>query len=216
MDKAKRIAEAQRLLAHARVATTKGALNIAEVDNSRTRFKLEMATINWKAFVSSAQYHYFVGRILLSKGVHLYGLFCGHQCIENYLKAYLVSLGKGAPPTIHQLVGLLREARSASSTPPPFVVSGDIETICQKFEPFYELGRYPAQVTRPKDGKYLAIPSVDLHVLDYFVHEMRALLPLDPKDWDIFGTLGHIDLEHVRELHPDFYSIFASGNINFA
>ncbi len=215
MDKTAQISEAKRLLAHAREAASKGALNIAPVEVNKQRFNAELLSVDWKAFVSSADYHYFVGRILLSQQAHLYGLFCGHQCVENYLKAYLVSVAQN-PPTIHVLYKLLEGARSVSATTATFLASEDAETICKKFEPFYEIGRYPVQISRPKGGMYVAMPSADLLVLDYFVYEMRKLLPLGAKDWDILGPQGHYELSHVKDVRPEFYSMFMKDNLNCA
>ncbi len=154
MDKQSVISEAQRLLAHARSAKASGALNIAPTEKDRTRFKQEVSTADWTRFVQSADYHYFVGRILLSQQVHLYGLLCAHQCVENYLKAYLAFRTVPVNP-VHELLELLKKARNNTLNSDSFLHSDDAETICEKFEPFYEIGRYPVQITRPKDGKYV-------------------------------------------------------------
>lgn len=215
MTKEQKIEEARRYISHARRAADEGALNIAELESSRARFNAEMASVGWQAFVRSGQYHYFVARVLLSQQVHLYGLFCAHQCVENYLKAYHVSLQRGAPPTIHELNKLLSSIRGDHSGLPAFVASSELETICRKFDPFYEIGRYPVQVSRPKGGRYVAMPSLDMSVLDYFVHQMSELLPLGPKEWNILGLLGHMDLEVVRDIRPEFYALFTDGNLNF-
>jgi len=103
-------------------------LNIAPAEKDRDRFKREMASVDWNRFVQSADYHYFVARILLSQQVHLYGLFCAHQCAENYLKAYLA---------------------------------------------------------------FRTVPVGTIHVL-----------------LDLLSEMGHIELQTVKELHPEFYAIF--------
>jgi len=213
MDKQAAIVEAQRLLAHARSATAKGGLNIAPTEKDRARFNQKMATVEWTQFVQRADYHYFVGRILLSQNIHLYGLFCAHQCVENYLKAYR-AFCTAKPLTIHELIKLLQESRSVTADTTSFIHSADAETICEKFGPFYEIGRYPVQITRPKDGKYVAMPKVDQLVLDYFVNRMRNLLTLPPGSWDLLSPQGHVDLHMVKELHPDFYAMFSEGNLN--
>ncbi len=215
MDEQALISEAQRILAHARSAKAGGALNIASTEKGRSRFKQEMATVKWNRFVQSADYHYFVGRILLSQQVHLYGLLCAHQCVENYLKAYLAFRTVPIDP-VHELLKLLKKARDNTPDSESFLRSDDAETICEKFEPFYEIGRYPVQVTRPKDGKYVVMPSVELAVLDYFVFQIRRVLVLPPRSWDLLSEMGHIELQVVKELRPEFYAIFQEGNINCA
>lgn len=215
MDKQSVISEAQRLLAHARSAKASGALNIAPTEKDRARFKQEMASVDWNRFVQSADYHYFVGRVLLSQQVHLYGLLCTHQCVENYLKAYIAF--RAVPvDTVHELLKLLQKARNNTPDSGSFIHSEDIETICEKFEPFYEIARYPVQITRPKDCKYIVMPSVELAVLDYFVLQMRRILILPPGSWDLLSEEGHIELQMVKELRPEFYAIFKEGNINCA
>ena len=215
MDEQSLISEAQRLLAHARSAKADGAINIAPIEKDRARFKKEMASVDWGRFVQSADYHYFVSRVLLSQQVHLYGLLCAHQCVENYLKAYLAFCAVQIEP-IHELLELLKKARLYTPDPMSFLNSEDIETICEKFEPFYELARYPVQITRPKDGKYIVIPSVEIAILDYFVLKMRKIMVLPHESWDILKAKGHIELQIVKEFRPDFYAIFKDGNINCA
>lgn len=215
MDKQSAISEAQRLLAHARSAKASGALNIAHTEKDRARFIQETTSVDWNRFVQSADYHYFVGRILLSQQVHLYGLLCAHQCAENYLKAYLAFRTVPVDP-VHELLTLLQKARDNTPDSGSFLHSDDVETICEKFEPFYEIARYPVQITRPKDGKYVIMPSVELAVLDYFVLQMRRILILPSGGWDLLSEMGHIELQIVKELHPEFYAIFKKGNVNCA
>lgn len=213
MDKQSLISKAKRLLAQARIARAEGGMNIAPIEKDRARFKQEITSVDWKRFVQSADYHYFVGRILLSQQIYLYGLLCAHQCVENYLKAYLTFCAAPVEP-IHELLKLLQKARISTTDAGSFLHSEDAETICEKFEPFYEIGRYPVQITRPKDGKYIFMSDVEIAVLDYFILEMRRILVLPPGSWDVFGELGHFDLDIVRDIRPDFYSIFEEGNAN--
>ena len=96
-----------------------------------------------------------------------------------------------------------------------FFHSTHAKTVCSRYEPFYEIARYPIQISRPVDGKYVWISGVDETILDYFVHRTREQLTLPENGWDILSEQGHIDLQLVREMHPQFYALFMSGNVNF-
>jgi HEPN domain-containing protein len=214
MTRSAKIAEAERLLGHMRRAFEQGAQNISRTEIDRARFKSDLDSHPWRLFVMRADYSYFVARTLLSQGIHLYGLFCAHQCVEVYLKALLRQANFAIPQT-HKLGGLLLEVRKLQSPAGTFTQEEYVETVCLRYEPFYEMARYPAQMSRPEEGKYVWASGVDEQILDYFVHRMRESLVIPSGDWDILSKQGHYDLELVRNMHPQFYALFESGNMNF-
>jgi HEPN domain-containing protein len=215
MNQASAIAEAERLLMHALKAYQDGMLNIADTEVDRHRYQTQLASVPWERFVQKADYSYFVARTLLSQNVYLYGLFCAQQCVEAYLKAFLKKFG--APiPQHHRLNDLLIEAQKVCHESASFFHSPHAEVICRKYDPFYEVARYPAQISRPVGGKYVWVSGMDEQFLDYFVYRMRKLLEMQPGGWDILGSQGHEDLHLVHELRPDFYRLFTTNNLNFA
>lgn len=156
-----------------------------------------------------------MARTLRSQKVYLYGLFCAHQCVEIYLKAFLKKI-EAPIPQRHRLNDLLVESRKDSHESASFLHSQQAETICRKYDPFYEIARYPAQISRPMDGKYVWVSGMDEQFLDYFVYRMRILLEMPTDGWDILSPKGHQGLQLVSELHPEFYRLFTNNNLNFA
>jgi HEPN domain-containing protein len=213
MTKPEMIAEAQRLLAHMRSPQARGAINLPETENiDRASYGQHLSAIKWKSFAQRADMHYFVSRVLIRNSVMEYGCFSAHQCVENYLKAFLHFVGASIPK-IHSLPELLVHGCRSCSDPASFLFSDDAKTVCDKYNPFYELARYPVQNIRPKDGQYLAFTGEEI-ILDYFVHCMRGILRLPSKSWDLLGADGHRDLEMCREFHPKFYRAFETDNLN--
>lgn len=206
------IADAEKSLRQARSAFDAGAINISRTEVDKGRYKTDLQNTPWAHFVSKADYSYFVARILLAQGIQLYGLFCAHQCVEVYLKALLRKAGVSIPQT-HKLLDVLRAARMADPTNTSFLHEADAETICLRFEPFYEIARYPAQISRPEGGSMWA-SGVDEKFIDYFVYQMRQLLVLPAGSWDILSSLGHQDLEHVSALSAQAQALFTRDNLN--
>jgi HEPN domain-containing protein len=190
-------------------------LNLSAIEADRKRSKDELAKSDWQSFVMNADYSYFVARVLLAQDVNLYGLFCAHQCVEVYLKALLRSVDAELPQH-HKLVALLNAARLVEKNSTGFVHSIHAETICLRFDPFYEIARYPVQISRPKDGKWLWVSGSDEKFLDYFVHRMRKSLPPDTGARDLLTNGEHFYLDLVREHHPLLFKIFKNNNLNFA
>ena len=215
MNQASAIKEAERLLLHALKAYQDGMANLADVDVNRQRYLTQLESAPWEHFVQKADYSYFVARTLLSQNVHLYGLFCAQQCVETYLKAFLRKSG-AAIPQLHRLNDLLIASGKVCHKSRSFFDSPHAEAICRRYDPFYEIARYPVQISRPVDGKYVWMSGMDEQFLDYFVYRMRKILEVQPGSWDILGSQGHEDLHLVKELHPDFYRLFTTNNLNFA
>jgi HEPN domain-containing protein len=212
-DRDSAITEAERLISHALEAHRNGAVNISSTEVDRKAYQARLAQLPWQNFIQSADYSYFAARTMLSAGVHLYGLFCAHQCVENYLKAHIKCHANETPQS-HRLRDLLEQARLACGND-SFLASEYAEAICLKYEPFYEIARYPAQISRPRNGMYAWLSGVDEQILDYFVYQMRRELPLPDNSWDILSPRGHMDLQLVQEHHPDLYRRFTDGNLNF-
>jgi len=191
------------------------ALNVPEFETlTKQDYKSEVAKISYWFFIQHADQHYFVARILFMQQVLEYSLFCGQQCIENYLKAYLKYYNT-IPPNTHDLQILLDKCRSLSHTLEPFIASAHIEMIVQLFNPFNELGRYPIQRKRPKNGEYISMYPTDIYNLDYFVYRMREILSIPANTWDIFRE----GLQHLYTSDdgcPEFNSTFKADNINFS
>jgi HEPN domain-containing protein len=169
-------------------------------------------------YIDSADYHYFVARALFLRMVFDYSCFSGHQCIENYLKAYLKFCNRNAPSTDHILPKLLERCRSAAGQTPEFIAGNFIGLIVRRFDPYYEVGRYPVQHIRPRTGTHCSTFPDDIFILDYFVYQMRLILPVPENTWDMFRegkNGGHWQLYDCMTKFPDFYNLLKVDNINF-
>ena len=179
------------------------------------RSSKDLDSSSWKLLVSHADNSYYVARTLLSQGVHFYGLFCAQQCVELYLKALLLHANAKVRLT-HSLKDLLADARQLQPNQTAFVQSDLAEIICLRFEPFYELPRYPTRSTSPQSGAWFWFQREDEQTLDYFVHRMRELLVIPPGEWDILSTQGNFFLQLVHQLSPQLDALFVKDNLNFA
>ncbi|HVG17712.1 MAG TPA: HEPN domain-containing protein [Blastocatellia bacterium] len=213
MDK-ERIAAIENYLLRARDAANAGADNLSPFVKDRSHYDEILKNLDYNAYLQRGDMHYFVARILLLNWVAEYGYFCSQQCIENYLKGYL--RGKGViPPQEHNLDRLLEAAKKLTVDMGSFLQSDFIKVIVDKFNPFYELARYPAQITKPKDGKYVMFASLDVETIDYFIYRMRLIMKPPLGGWDILSDHGHKDLNMCREYRPEFYQFFLRDNMNF-
>ena len=191
-----------------------GAGNVPSIEElEREDYREAVEKTEYWSYVQSADYHYFISRILFLHHITSYSYFCGHQCLENYLKAYL-KFKNQHPPNEHILRNLLGRCRSISPSSDSFIHGENISIIVAKYEPFYELARYPVQKKRPKSGYAFLIPD-DIYVLDYFVMKMRQILSIPDNTWDILKH-GHYDLHQCQRSFPSFYNLFFANNINFA
>jgi len=68
-------------------------------------------SLDYWRFVQSADHHYFISRILFLRQIYDYSMFCGYQCIENYLKGYLRYKNQHTPKShnLDKLVNLCRK-----------------------------------------------------------------------------------------------------------
>jgi HEPN domain-containing protein len=183
---------------------------IQKIDSQE--FEERVKKSKYSDFVLWADYHYFISRILFLHRINEYAFFCGLQCIENYLKAYL-KFKNQHPPKTHDLSRLVTICRAIAPYSDTFIHSDYISTIISKFEPFYEFARYPVQTQRPKGSFAFFFPH-DIYILDYFVMKMREILAIPSEAWNIF-IKGHIFLFQCQDSFPDFYNHFFSDNINF-
>jgi HEPN domain-containing protein len=204
----------EEYIEHLKSSKDIGAANLPGLDElSHAEYVEAVQSIEYWRYVQAADYHYFVSRVLFLLHVTEYSFFAGHQCVENYLKAYLKSRG-ALPDNIHRLGKLLDTVRSLAPVADGFLHEDRASIVVERFEPFYELARYPVRRSRPKGGYAFLIPD-DIYVLDYFVLRMRSLLSIPSNTWDILRD-GHYNLELCKEQSPHFYRLFAINNVNFS
>ena len=207
------ISTVEEYIEHLIKAAEIGAGNVPLLEElDKKEYKAAVEKIDYWRYIQSADYHYFVSRLLFLHHIIEYSNFCGHQCIENYLKAYLKYM-KIVPPNWHSLKKLAERARDVSAEADDFISSDRLSVIIAKYEPFYELARYPVQKKRPKSG-YAFIYPYDIYILDYFVLKMRQMLSIPDNTWDILKD-GHYKLEQSKRNTPDFYKLIFANNINF-
>ena len=214
MNQAEAIQQVEKMLDFDLSGYNRGGCNLVDAEANKQRYLSQLPTIPWESFVQSADYSYFVARTLLTQFVTLYGWFCAHQCVEGYLKAFLQKVGVHIPQH-HVLNKLLLECQKAHTDVGSFFRSTHAATICKMYEPFYEMARYPVQIKRPVDGKYMWMSGKDEKTLDYFVYKMRRILPMPSRGWDILTAEGHNELMLVKVERADFYRLFTDGNLNF-
>ena len=213
-NRAAALVEAERLLGLTRKAYNEGHDNIAETEKRGGKlFEASMDTCPWENWMERGNYSYFVSRILLSQRIYLYGRFCAHQMIEAYIKAFL-KFKNAQVPKLHSLEKLLSEAQKIDRDGSSFFHSEEAETACLIFEPFYEIARYPVQITRPRDGKYIWISGIDEQILDYFSYQVRQLMQISEEEWHAYFKSRELYMAH--EYNPDFHRIFTCNNLNFS
>ena len=166
-------------------------------------------------FISFGNYHYFVSRILSMSRIYQYALFTGQQCIENYLKSIILYKQKEFPIT-HNLKTLLEYCKkNYSMKEASFIHSEYLRLIIKKYDPFYEISRYPIPKAVKVKGESYAYMDGDEQYLDYFVYKIREIIELPKKGWDIFSEQGHYLLGSCKKMNPEIYSLFLINNINF-
>lgn len=182
---------------------------------TKQEFKKAYEICDYQYFMTAGDYHYFVSRILFLTGMGIYAFFSAHQCIENYLKAYLKYTGeKSVLEKRHNLMNLLSLAKK-KSTRGSFLRSSRCEIILRKYFPFYEIPRYPVQHSRPKNGHYAFMHPDDIHLLDYFIYEMRKITPLPKGTWNLFEKGIPYEAHLIKDYAPELVKIFKRKNINF-
>jgi HEPN domain-containing protein len=179
---------------------------------SKSKFEQEAVQTTFSSYVTSADYHYAVARLLFELGIHAYALFCSQQAIENYLKAY-IKLVALEPKLTHSLNELLAQCQ-LEATAPPFITSDFLKIIVQRFDPFNELARYPVQRTRPEGMSWGGIFPDDMNILDYFFFKMREIVPIPINHSSLFKD-GHYQLGRFENKYPEIYEFIKKDNINF-
>jgi hypothetical protein len=99
-----KISEIEKFILFSKSAVDRspGALNLPQFEK-RSDYKNEIAKIDYWHYIQSADYHYFVSRVLFMHRIDEYAFFCAQQCVENYLKAYL-KYHSEIPPNTHDLI----------------------------------------------------------------------------------------------------------------
>lgn len=190
-----------------------GAGNILPTSQN-LNFDIEISTSKYQDFISFGDYHYFIGRIIFTKGGGVYGFFCAHQCIELYLKAYIIfKRGNLKKLLIHDLHKLLEYCRGIAPNK-SFLHTKRAELIITRFDPFYELPRYPVSRRGIKGGSYVYLQPDDIYPLDYFIFRIRKEMPLPTGNWDILGDGRPYGAASLAREDP-LVEYFKFNNINY-
>lgn len=115
-------------------------------------------------FIFGAEEDYILCRILLLLGINDSGIYHYQQCIEKYLKSYLIEKDISFRNT-HNLNRLIELCKPLDS----FFKDEDLVDACDKVTPFEVTGRYPQTQIRAYGW---TMPDL-IHFLDEFVYEMR-------------------------------------------
>jgi len=210
-----KLKEIKKHLRHIKKSAEEGVItynSLEQLDDNQ--YNQAIGKIEYWKFLQFGDYHYFVARILFLHHIREYSFFAAHQCIESYLKSFL-KLRKKIPPRTHSLRNLLGECRKFALKKDSFIRSVYLTIIVDRYDPFYELPRYPIQRTRPHKGMYGSEYPTDIYVLDYFIFRMREILTIPKNTYDLIRSKNHIRLIECKEYYPDLYRLFFSNNVNF-
>lgn len=207
------VAEIENRLDHAARTLHVPTLRDNPPVRQRTKKEYQQAVkdIEPRYYIDAAHYHYFVARSLFLNCVFEYSFFSAHQCLENYLKAFLKDK-RSVPPNWHKLGALLEECRKNCSDADCFLCGPRADVVIAKYSPFYELPRYPVSKEGPWGYAYLG--EEDIFILDYFVYRMRELVAVPSGHRDTFSD-QHFWLQHCLKHRPEFYRLFKYRNVNF-
>lgn len=192
-----------------------GLANAPETEKN-LKYAEDLKKANYFDFISSGDYAYFTSRIIFLQGLGVIAFLLAHQAIENYLKAYIKFKG-GDIKQMHDLMYLLGECRHFADGK-SFLHSTRANLIASRYNPFYELPRYPVQKTRPKDGRYGFVVPDDIYWLDYFIYKLRNEMPIPDGTWDTFKN-GHpwgTTLFSGEGESEKVITLFKLENINFS
>lgn len=212
-DKFEKIKKIENYVDFLSECLSSGMANIS-VKESNQNYEQDRKRIEYQYFISAGDYHYFIARVLFLNMIGEYAFFCGQQCIENYLKAYLKFTNHFPKKDYHDLNVLLSLCRDID-TKNEFINSERVNTIIVRFNSFYELARYPVQKSsRPKNGQYAFLFPDDIKPLDYFVYQMRKIMPYPN---NMFDLLKKGALQSISEIakNDNLSEIFKRDNINF-
>lgn len=175
-------------------------------DSYQERFE----KVNYYSFIHSADYHYFVSRILFQLSAGSYSLFCAQQCIENYFKSYLLLSGIDRNDRVfdkHDLIVLVKKIREVPICH-SFFKNPLLMEIVQRFN-FNQWPRYPI----PKSGpRVMVCFSDDVKYLDYFVFRMKEIIPIPEGYIDSIKRPGVFRGSGSNEF---LNALFKLENINF-
>lgn len=209
--------ELEKYIDHWGRAQKIGAGNIVSTSFNQN-FDLDITNSKYQDFIGSGDYHYFIGRVIFTKGCGIYGFFCAQQCIENYLKAYVIFLKHKLDKKLirkynHDLHGWLSCCRNIASKK-SFLQTKRAELIITKFDPFNELPRYPVSRRGIKGGNFAFIQPHDIYPLDYFIFKIRKEMPLPNGTWDILGDGRPYWASSLAKDDP-LVQAFKFNNINY-
>lgn len=142
----------------------------------------EMDLINERdlgRFLTGAEEDYFLSRVLILSTIYELGFYHFQQCIEKFLKAYLIQKNKTFGNT-HDLDKLRKLCAEVDT----FFEDPDLAEGCNKITPFEVAGRYPSKQVR----SYGYITPHILFFLDEFVSEMKKRIDHN----GIAGVIGNI------------------------
>ncbi len=122
-------------------------------------------TRSLSSFIVGAEEDYIVTRYLILSGVTGLGLYHYQQCIEKYLKAYLIDKKHHNFRNTHDLIELIKICSNHDN----FFQDKDLIEGCKQLNPFEEAGRYPSEKVRSFG---FTNPDI-LYFLDEFIYEMR-------------------------------------------
>lgn len=120
---------------------------------------------NLGRFIYGAEEDYVLARVLLYMSIYDAGMYHYQQCMEKFLKAFLIQNNVQFRNT-HNLETL----RALCEQRDNFFSDPDLVDACDKVKPFEVVGRYPSELLRSYGW---VMPDLAFF-LDEFVYEMRG------------------------------------------
>lgn len=210
-NKIRKIREVEKFVDFLIFAFKKGAGNISPTVKDKRKYKVSLVRSKYQDFIGLGDYHYFVCRVIFMKKIGVYSFFCAQQCIENYLKAYMV-FRKSKVKEGHELIKLFKKCRNLANQG-SFLKTKRAEIIIKRFDPFYEVPRYPF-VRRGTGGGYTMTHPDDVYPLDYFIYRMRKEMPMPSGVWDLLSD-GRPYHASMLDKNDELVAYFKLKNINF-
>lgn len=164
-------------------------------------------------FIDGGDEDYFLSRILLLLGFKNSGMYHYQQCIEKYLKAFVIKnnlkcdlFHRGG----HDLLYLVEICGKFDT----FFTDKDLVSACKKATPFEVVGRYPQNKVRAYGW---VMPDL-INFLDEFVHEVRKKIEM-PGTEDLIEKIKKLNklepLPIPHEYSRNFSNLFFFENPYF-
>jgi len=162
---------------------------------------------NQPRFIVGAEEDYFLSRILLFLDINDSGMYHYQQCMEKYLKSFLIENNITFRNTHN-----LNRLRGFCESLDIFFKDEDLIDACQKITPFEVIGRYPQNQVRAYGW---TMPDL-IWFLDEFVYKMRRKVNREGV-FDLISEIGKMKTMGILNFDVSFLvDLFFKDNFYFS